>query len=224
MSPDKLIGAKHLLLATQNPGKAREFAALLGPILTELDLELLTLQDLSQLGLNLPSPRENGQSFLENAQIKARYYASLSKLPTLADDSGLGVLALGGAPGPLSARYGGEGLSDRQRAEKLLSDLQRASPTDRQAYFEAALVLTKPSLTQTGPAEELSWTARLEGTLAEKLSGEGGFGYDPIFKPRGFQQTLAELTPLEKNRLSHRGQALKLLQADINQVKHLLKN
>ncbi|MDR2301032.1 MAG: non-canonical purine NTP pyrophosphatase [Deltaproteobacteria bacterium] len=198
-----------LLLATSNQGKVREYKALLKPLLVKLSLNLLTLGDLKARGFEFPEAREGAQSFTENAFLKARHYADLSSCPTLADDSGLCVLALDGAPGVLSARYGAVGLTDPKRSQKLLTDLDKkllslnTQNKTREAYFETALVLAKKGLDN-----HLAWTGRLHGSIAAAPKGAGGFGYDPIFIPRGYDQTLAELSLSEKNRLSHRGEAI----------------
>jgi XTP/dITP diphosphohydrolase len=169
----------------------------------------LTLSDLQAQGLDLPPAQETGATFAENALQKARHYASLSSQPTLADDSGLCLLALNGSPGVLSARYGGPNLTDPARNQKLLTELDQkllslaTSNKTRQAYFETALVLAKKS-----PPNYLSWTARLHGTMAPAPKGSHGFGYDPIFIPHGYDRTLAELSLKEKNLLSHRAKAL----------------
>ncbi|MDR1677490.1 MAG: non-canonical purine NTP pyrophosphatase [Deltaproteobacteria bacterium] len=204
-----------LLLATANSGKAREFDLILSPILSEYGFKLITLADLPAQGRSFESPVEDGLTFLENAAIKAGYYHQKSGLLTLADDSGLCLEALNGAPGVLSARYGGPGLSDRMRSLKILADLEQILESHkfitRRAYFECSLVLVGGSA-----PDSFSWSGRLEGTITSELIGTEGFGYDPIFVPSGFSKTLAQMTPEEKNSLSHRALAIKAMSRDLN--------
>ncbi|MBM3679749.1 MAG: RdgB/HAM1 family non-canonical purine NTP pyrophosphatase [Actinobacteria bacterium] len=177
-------------LATGNPGKAAEFARLLGAPVLPID--------------GWDPPDENGASFLDNARIKAR--AGARQCPgawVVADDSGLCVDALGGAPGVLSARYGGPGLDDAGRVQALLTAVEGAP--DRSARFACALVAITPDGT------ELATEGTLEGALAEAPRGANGFGYDPILIPAGETRTCAELAPHEKDAISHRGAAARRL-------------
>jgi XTP/dITP diphosphohydrolase len=186
-----------LLVATGNRGKAAEAAAILGEA-AGARLEVLTLADFP----GLPSPAETGATFLENARIKARAGAAGSGLPTIGEDSGLVVDALGGAPGVLSARYAEGG--DRDRWEKLLRELAGVPERRRTARFVCAAALALPD----GREEATEGTC--EGAIATAPRGEGGFGYDPVFLlPDG--RTMAELGPGEKNAISHRGRALRRL-------------
>lgn len=212
------LSRKTLLLATRNAGKAREFGWLLAPVLDSLSLSLLYLPDLP--GPAPPEPGENAQSFAGNAAIKAIHYRDLTGLPTLADDSGLLVDALNGAPGVLSARYGGPNLTDPGRCQRLLSALGALTlpPAARTARFEAALALALP-----GQAEPLLWEGSLHGSIALAPSGDGGFGYDPIFVPEGFAGTMAQLPPDEKNRLSHRARAVALMARDLGEIGRRLR-
>jgi XTP/dITP diphosphohydrolase len=212
-------------LATSNPGKAKEFLGLLGGVASRLGLGLATLATLEDEGLAFPSPEENGGTFLENAAIKARHYARLSGLPALADDSGLCLEALGGAPGVLSARFGGPGLSDCQRAEALLARLGEALErggkpgplASGRAFFETALVLAKGDSPHV-----LSWTGRLLGRVTSP-KGAHGFGYDPIFVPHGRRLTLAQMRPEAKEAISHRSKALRGLIGSIGKIRGFLE-
>lgn len=182
-----------LLLATTNAGKVRELKGQLP------ELEGVTLDALAH---RPAAPDETGATFRDNAVLKARYYATHSGLWTLADDSGLEVDALGGAPGVYSARYAGEGASDADNNRKLLAALR----TQRGARFRCVLALANPQ----GEVVRC-FEGSCEGHIAEAPSGEGGFGYDPIFVPIGRAQSLATLTPEEKAAISHRGEALRQL-------------
>jgi len=153
--------------------------------------------------LGLEPVLETGETFLENASLKASGYAIQSGLLTLADDSGLEVDALGGAPGVHSARYAGDGASDRQRVEKLLGDLRNVDEPDRTARFVSAVA----TASSNGSIINMS-VGRCEGRIAFEPRGSGGFGYDPIFIPAGSEMTFAELPPEIKNQISHRHTAL----------------
>ncbi|MGQ9666240.1 MAG: XTP/dITP diphosphatase [Anaerolineae bacterium] len=183
-----------LLVATNNAGKLREYMALLA----DLPLQLTTPE---QEGIEL-EVEEDGASFSENALLKARAYCAVSRLPTLADDSGLEVDALGGGPGVYSARYAGRGATDRQRYEKLLKALQGVPPAQRTARFRCVIALVLPDGT-----EEIS-EGECEGVIIDSPRGEYGFGYDPVFYIPALGKTMAELPPELKNRISHRARAL----------------
>jgi len=184
-----------LLIATWNKGKRRE----LQQLLSDLPFALMSLDDI----LGLEPVLETGETFLENASLKASGYAIQSGLLTLADDSGLEVDALGGAPGVHSARYAGDGASDRQRVEKLLGDLRNVDEPDRTARFVSAVA----TASSNGSIINMS-VGRCEGRIAFEPRGSGGFGYDPIFIPAGSEMTFAELPPEIKNQISHRHTAL----------------
>jgi len=156
----------------------------------------------TQVELGITQAEEPHDSFLENALAKARHVCFASRLPALADDSGLCVDALGGAPGVHSARYAGEPRSDQRNNAKLLAEM--SAHDDRGAHYECVLVLMR------GPADgrPLVASAQWQGGIARVARGSGGFGYDPLFVPQGMLATAAELAPGEKNRISHRGQAL----------------
>ncbi len=186
-----------LLLASGNRKKAAELAAILGD-LTGARFEVLTFDDFP----GLLSPEETGTTFVENARIKARAGAAGSGLPTLGEDSGLAVDALGGAPGIFSARYAAG--DDRARCEKLLDELAHVPPGQRAARFVCAAVFALPD------GREESAEGACEGAIALAPRGTGGFGYDPVFLlPDG--RTMAELDPAQKAAVSHRGRALRLL-------------
>jgi XTP/dITP diphosphohydrolase len=183
-----------IVLATKNRGKLREIKG----ILKGLSIEILTLEDFP--GLDLPP--ENADTFEENALVKARYVAQGTGLPALADDSGLEVDALAGAPGVRSARYAGPGASDKDNMEKLLEELKGIPAEKRSARFICVAAYAEPD------GVEKTFQGRFEGMIAESATGEGGFGYDPVFFIPELGRTAAELTSEEKNELSHRGQAL----------------
>lgn len=193
---------KSIVLASGNPGKKAEIEQLLAPFGTRV---------ITQVELGITEAEEPHDSFLYNALAKARHVCFASRLPVLADDSGLCVHALGGAPGVHSAYYAGrEGNRaerDARNNGKLLTEL--AQYDDRGAHYECVLVLMRGP----GDVRPLVASAQWHGSIARLPRGGGGFGYDPLFLPRGMTQTAAELAPEEKNRISHRGQALaKLLE------------
>jgi XTP/dITP diphosphohydrolase len=184
-----------LLIASRNKGKVRELRELL------VDLPFV-LRSLSELSLTQTIP-ETGETFVENASLKATGYARQARVLTLADDSGLAVDALGGAPGVLSARYAGERASDAERTAKLLSELAAVAKEERSARFVAAIAI----------ADEFGRIIHVcagvcDGRIAEKPKGSRGFGYDPIFIPNGFEETFGELPASIKNQISHRARAL----------------
>jgi XTP/dITP diphosphohydrolase len=189
---------RRLLLATRNEGKRRELAALL----EGLDIQVLSLREVG----DVPEVVEDGASFADNALKKAREVAAATGLPTLSDDSGLEVDALGGAPGVYSARYAGEGASDAANNHKLLEALQGVAPEARTARYRVVLALHDPH-GPLGGAPHLEHGV-CEGRIRAAPAGQGGFGYDPLFEPLGFEHTMAELDDAEKNRISHRGQAM----------------
>ncbi|MCE0489789.1 XTP/dITP diphosphatase [Pantoea sp. Mb-10] len=189
---------QNVVLATGNPGKVRELADLL----TEFGLTIV-----AQTELGVASADETGLTFIENALIKARHAAQVTGLPAIADDSGLAVDALGGAPGIYSARYAGEDASDAQNLEKLLHALENVPDGQRQAQFHCVLVYLRHAEDPTPLVFHGSWA----GEITRAAAGEGGFGYDPIFYVPELGKTAAELTKAEKRAVSHRGKALTLL-------------
>ncbi len=192
---------KKLVIASNNPGKLREFQYLLSP----LGIEVLT-----QAQLGIEEAEEPHETFVENALAKARHVSRLSGLPALADDSGICVAALGGAPGVYSARYAGDNpKSDQRNNEKLLRELQGV--TDRRAHYYCVLVLLHSASDPQPMIAEGEW----HGEIAHEERGEGGFGYDPLFWLPDFGKMSAELTHDEKHAISHRGKALRLLLAKL---------
>jgi len=186
-----------LVLASNNPGKLREFQFLLQP----LGIEVLTQ---AQLGIN--EADEPHPTFIENALAKARHVSHLSGLPALADDSGICVTALGGAPGVFSARYAGDApKSDQRNNEKLLWEMRGMA--DRRAHYYCVLVL----LNQGSDPQPLIAEGEWRGEVAEEQRGDGGFGYDPLFWLPEFGKTSAELSRDQKHAISHRGKALRVL-------------
>lgn len=184
-----------LLVGTGNRGKFREMVTILGAI----QFEVVSLFDVRRV----PEPDETGASYMENATLKARYYAETSGVLTVADDSGLEVSALNLAPGLISARYAGVDASDHDRRSLLLSQLSASSNPDRTARFVCAVALASPD-------KEILFSAEgvCAGYIAKGPRGESGFGYDPLFIPDGYSQTFAELPDVTKNQISHRGRAL----------------
>ncbi|WP_026957712.1 XTP/dITP diphosphatase [Aliagarivorans taiwanensis] len=187
-----------LVLATGNPGKVKELGELLAPHNFEV---------LPQSAFDVPDAEETGTTFVENAIIKARQAAKLTGLPAIADDSGLAVDALNGAPGLYSARYAGKGASDQDNLNKLLDALQGVAPEQRTAQFHCVLVYLRHA---DDPAPIICH-GRWQGQITEQAAGQGGFGYDPVFWLESEGCTSAELTKERKNQLSHRGQALRQL-------------
>ena len=181
------------VLATHNPGKLRE----MGEILKDFGIEVVSPKD---LGITV-DVEETGSTFAENAMLKAKAICKAADLPAIADDSGLCVDALNGAPGVYSARYGGEGLDDRGRYMLLLSSL-RGAPT-RAAHFACAVACAFPN------GDTLTAEGRCDGSIAYAPLGDGGFGYDPVFLLPGTGKTFGQLTQEEKSAVSHRGRALK---------------
>lgn len=186
---------KELLIATHNAGKVREAL----PLLDGLRLRLRSLTEFPLIG----EVEETGATFAENAALKAKGYAAQTGLWTLADDSGLEVAALGGAPGVFSARYGGEGASDAERTARLLDELARTNDSERRARFVCVIAIADPYASLVH-----SSTGICEGRIALAPRGEGGFGYDPVFIPDGYQQSFGELPTEIKQRISHRARAL----------------
>jgi XTP/dITP diphosphohydrolase len=191
-----------LVIATRNPGKTAEIRDLL----TGFPVEIKNLDDFGPI----PVVEEDGKTFDDNAYKKANFTAKILGIPALADDSGLVVEALGGAPGVLSARYAGENATDEQRCAKLLQEMR--GKADRRAAFECVISIAVPS----GPA--LTYEARCEGLVAERSAGQNGFGYDPIFFYPPLNKTFAQLTREEKSHVSHRGRALNEMKKEFDKV------
>jgi len=191
-----------LVLATRNRGKIKEIEALL----KEHPVRILCLDDFGPT----PAVEEDGVTFEENAYKKASFVSRILGLPALADDSGLVVDALDGAPGVFSARYGGAGLTDMERCERLLAEMD--GKENRRAAFECVLSLAVP----TGKA--LTYEARCEGRITDACMGDDGFGYDPVFYYPPLEKTFAQIPREEKNRFSHRGKALEDLKNEFGKV------
>jgi len=185
-----------LVIATGNAHKLLEIGALLRP----LGIEVLPQSD-----FGVPEAEEPHATFIENALAKARHAARLTGLPALADDSGLCVDAIGGAPGVISAVYAGEPRSDARNNEKLLAAMRGC--TDRRAHYHCALVLLRHADDPQPIIAEGQW----HGVILEEARGEGGFGYDPLFLDTTLNQSVAEISTEDKNRISHRGRALAVL-------------
>ena len=193
-----------LVVASNNPGKLREFDALLAP---------LGWETIPQPALNVPECEEPHGTFVENALAKARHASAATGLPALADDSGICVHALGGAPGVYSARYAGEPKSDQRNNEKLIEEL--AGQADRSAHYVCVLVFVRRPDDPQPLIAEGEW----HGEIVDSPRGEGGFGYDPYFLLADEGVTAAELPAEEKNSRSHRGKALTKLVARLTSVR-----
>ncbi|HEX8492599.1 MAG TPA: RdgB/HAM1 family non-canonical purine NTP pyrophosphatase [Pyrinomonadaceae bacterium] len=193
-----------LLIATHNPGKILELEASLGM----LSLRLRSLREFP----SIPEVEETGMTFTENAVLKASTYGRQSKLWTLADDSGLEVDALGGAPGVFSARYAGPEASDAERVTLLLEELSRKDDGRRSARFVCVIAIADPDGRVAHVAQ-----GSCEGHLAPAPRGTGGFGYDPIFIPNGYRQTFGELPSEVKQSISHRSRAFQAASAFLRQ-------
>ena len=191
-----------LVIATRNKGKTYEIMDLL----KEFPVNIKNLDDFGPI----PAVEEDGDTFDKNAYKKASFTSRILGLPALADDSGLLIKALDGAPGVHSARYAGENASDEQRCSKVLSEMK--GKTDRRAAFKCVISIAVPP----GPA--LTYEGHCEGLITKKPAGSNGFGYDPIFFFSPLNKTFAELTREEKNRVSHRGNALRELRAEFDKV------
>jgi XTP/dITP diphosphohydrolase len=195
--------SKTIVLASGNAGKLREFNAL---------LETIGYRARPQSEFNVPEAEEPYLTFVENALTKARHAARLTGLPALADDSGVCVNALGGAPGVLSARYAGEPKSDDNNNRKLIADL--AAQADRSAYYYCVLVFVR----HADDPQPVIADGRWDGEMIADARGEGGFGYDPYFWLPQYGKTAAELSAAEKNSCSHRAQALRALVAKLERT------
>ena len=189
-----------VVLATGNPGKLREMRDILEP----WQVDVRPLSEFSSA-----SADETGLSFVENAILKARFAAQASGLPAIADDSGLEVDALHGAPGIYSARYAGPGADDAANNRRLLADLADVPDTERTARYRCAMVWLRWPADPAPVIAQASW----EGRIARAPRGSGGFGYDPLFIVAGGERMAAEFDAAEKNRVSHRGLALRALVA-----------
>ncbi len=193
---------ERVILASANPGKLAELTSLLAPLGIDLAPQEI---------LGIESAPETGATFLDNALLKARHAAGRRGLPALADDSGIEVDALDQAPGVRSARYAGEGAGDEENLRKLLFELRDVPQIRRSARYRCVIAFVRDAEDPMPLIAEGSW----EGSIAGEARGAGGFGYDPIFVPAGERRTAAELSPMEKNAVSHRGKALLALVAQL---------
>ncbi len=191
-----------LVLATGNQGKVKEFREML----KDFPVEIKSLSDFGPI----PEPVEDGETFDDNAYKKAHFTARVLGLPCIADDSGLVVDALDGAPGVYSARYAGENATDDENIDKLLAEIK--DKEDRKAHFACVVSIAVPS----GPA--LTYEGRCDGEIIDERRGEDGFGYDPIFYCPTLKKTFAEASMEEKNKVSHRGQALKQVTDEFDNI------
>ena len=199
---------KNIVLASSNPGKVRE----INQLLAELDLQVVPQGD-----YGVADAEETGLSFVENAILKARNAAAHTGLPAIADDSGIEVDALNGAPGIYSARYAGAGASDAANLRKLLDALHDVPESQRAARFQCLMVFLRHAEDPTPLICQGTW----EGRILFEPQGENGFGYDPVFWVPTHNRSSAELEPEVKNALSHRGQALRKLLAALRPQEHL---
>lgn len=184
-----------LVLASSNQGKLREFSKLFSDFGTTV---------IPQSDLHVESPEETGLSFIENALLKARHASAVTELPALADDSGLVIPALDGAPGLYSARFAGSNASDQENLTLLLDRMKDLTGVNRRGHYICALALVR----HAADPDPIVVIGRWHGQIIDTPRGEGGFGYDPIFLPDGLRQTAAELDSETKNQQSHRGLAV----------------
>lgn len=191
-----------IVLATRNAGKVKEFREMV----KDFPVEIRSLNDFGPI----PEVEEDGETFDENAYKKALFAAKVLGLPAISDDSGLVVEALDGRPGVKSARYAGENASDLENSRKLLEEM--AGKDNRSAAFECVISIAVP----TGPA--LTYVGRCQGEITLEPRGEKGFGYDPVFYYPPYDKTFAEISTKEKNKVSHRGQALRELAAEFDKI------
>lgn len=196
---------KDILLASGNKGKVNELKEMLAP---------LGLNVVPQSEFNVEEVPETGTTFVENAIIKARHASKVTGLPCIADDSGLEVAALNGAPGIYSSRFAGEGATDGTNIDKLLSQLEGVEETKRQARFVCVLVFMRHADDPTPIICQGSW----DGVISTEKQGDNGFGYDPVFFQPKLNLAAAQLNPEQKHSLSHRGKALKQLMAQFQQL------
>jgi XTP/dITP diphosphohydrolase len=195
---------RKLVLATQNSGKISEFERLLAEFVS--DIQVLGLRDFP----DMPDVEETGKTFLENSLLKARGICEFTGLPALADDSGLCIDYLNGDPGIYSARWSGVHGDDAANISKVLSQLDGVPPSDRSAHFKCEVALVFPNGHEQ-QGREITESGKLSGSITLSPRGSAGFGYDPIFQPLGSELTLGELTHEEKDRISHRGIAMRAI-------------
>ncbi|HXQ36199.1 MAG TPA: RdgB/HAM1 family non-canonical purine NTP pyrophosphatase [Anaerolineales bacterium] len=202
------VNMQSLLIATRNLGKVREIES----ILSDVGWSFSSLQAFT----DIDTPEESGATYADNAILKARFYALATGMCSLADDSGLEVEALAGAPGVFSARYAGNDASDADRRALLLSELARTPNQNRRARFVSVVAISDAKGAVLNASEGIC-----EGTIISSPRGDSGFGYDPLFVPDGYTQTFAELSDDIKNRISHRALALIKTRAFLSLLDHL---
>jgi XTP/dITP diphosphohydrolase len=195
---------RKLVLATQNSGKIKEFERLLGEFVS--DVQVLGLRDFP----DMPDIPETGRTFIENSLLKARGISQFTNLPALADDSGLCIDYLNGDPGIYSARWSGVHGDDAANISKVLLQLDGVAPSNRSAHFRCEVALVFPD-GHEHQGREITESGKLSGIITLSPRGTSGFGYDPIFQPLGSELTLGELTHGEKDRISHRGIAMRAI-------------
>ena len=201
------IEMKKIVLATANTHKVIEFQRILGELLP--GLELTASSDFSKV----PVIEETGATFAENALLKAKVINEFTKLPAIADDSGLVVAALNGAPGIFSARYAGINATDQENVAKLISDIENIDDSLLEASFECAIAIVDRVQNL-----ELIVQGQMPGRVIKQVRGANGFGYDPMFIPQGFSKTAAELSDQDKDKISHRGIALRKMSGILKQL------
>jgi len=194
---------KKIIIATKNKGKVKEFRDFFAPH----HIEVVSLLDLDE---EIPDIEETGESFVENAAIKAEQISNRFQKTVLADDSGLVIDSLEGRPGVYSARYAGEPTDDQANIDKVLEEMKEIPEEKRGARFVCVLAIAQPG------EEPMFVTGYCEGRIQTEQSGDNGFGYDPIFVPEGYEKTMAELDPAEKNQISHRKIAMNQLEQNIH--------
>ncbi|GMA26607.1 non-canonical purine NTP pyrophosphatase [Luteimicrobium album] len=203
-------GGARLVLATHNAHKVGELRDILHAVPALATLDPATVVGAGDVGA--PEPVEDGVTFEENALIKARALVAFTGLPAVADDSGIAVDVLGGAPGVFSARWSGRHGDDAANLDLLLAQVADVPDAHRGAAFVCAAALVTPD------GEEVVRVGELRGSLLRERHGDGGFGYDPVFRPDGETRSTAELSPAEKNVVSHRGRAFRALAPDVARV------
>ncbi|MGP4041678.1 XTP/dITP diphosphatase [Gracilibacillus sp. D59] len=196
---------EELIIATKNIGKMKDFKGLFEP----LGIEVSSLLDLSE---PIDDIEETGATFEENAAIKAEAICEKFNIPVIADDSGIEIDALNGAPGVYSARYAGEEKDDKANLEKVLTEIQDVPQLKRTGRFVCVLAIAQPG------QQTIFKRGECEGTIGYEAIGKNGFGYDPIFYPTGSAKTMAEMTPEEKNQISHRKKALDKIENWVKQL------
>ncbi|WP_066194511.1 MULTISPECIES: XTP/dITP diphosphatase [Gracilibacillus] len=196
---------QELIIATKNQGKMKDFKGLFEPF----GIQVSSLLDLTE---SVEDIAETGETFEENAALKAEAICERLQTPVIADDSGIEIDALNGEPGVYSARYAGLNKDDQANVEKVLHNLQDIPEQKRSARFVCVLAVAQPG------QRTIFKRGECEGTIANQPAGENGFGYDPIFVPEGLSQTMAELTPEQKNEISHRRKALDQLKNWVKQL------